>query len=576
MKNFIFLTIFSLLGFQLTALTKADLPDHPGMANNGFVMRLMKALNGELPPKPELDTTVRAQLAIMQKPMKAETYTFVVQNKNGQDVTVTVEGDRYELKHYLKTEIKDWLSEENEVSVLDTSTFIRATLRNAPVAFLGYTLKAASSKRIIIALKNLPLKEVKVQGPEGKATKAVMAMIQSHLNDKPYLKSYDIQNLVKTLQNLPGYQGVELDFKPTQKKDGLVAVIQLKKVDEHHIGYLFKNDLSSKVGPINNSFSFNADNVFMDHDALKLYTTLSQEPKNLWGMGFDYNYLLTDSGIRHGISVSRFDIDPEGLDADRNLSTKNANYATYFVFPLYQDLTDEVTLTTILDHKRGSTNAPGLTLIRVPDGLGPNIVTRLNNNLKSIQTNFIASMKYNFMDTWGGKNGVTLNYVKGLGLTIDKARDSDRGNLSAWSILMGLTRKQDLGAGFAVTPSVDMQWASSKAGPNQNYAFGGRAIERAYKNHAVQGQSGVRAGLKVSYMDFIYAYYGYGRIKNHANNIGTTKEEATATGVGVTIPLFQYILANVEYAVPLKRHTIYADGKHRNKLFVTVGGRWKF
>lgn len=246
------------------------------------------------------------------------------------------------------------------------------------------------------------------------------------------------------------------------------------------------------------------------------------------------------------------------------------------MFPLYRDLTDEVILTTTLEHKRGSTNAPGTRIRIIPENVGPLAESFLNAKLKSIQTNFIASLKYNFKDTWDGKNGLNLNYVKGLGLTIDKARDRVRSNLNAWSILLGYMRKQNVGAGFAITPSVDMQWASAKAGPNQNYSFGGRAIERAYKNHAVQGQSGMRTGVKVSFMDFVYAYYSYGRIKNHANSIGTRKEEATATGVGVTIPLFQYVLANVEYAIPLKRRTLYADGKHRNKLFVSVGGRWKF
>ncbi|MAP23927.1 MAG: hypothetical protein CMM87_00110 [Rickettsiales bacterium] len=575
MKNFIVVTIISLLGLQASALTKAALPDHPALKNNNFVIRLMKALNGELPPKPKPDTTVRAQLALTPKPLQAQTYTFIAQNKNGQDVTVTIEGDRYELKHYLKTEIKNRLAQESTVDSATVNKLIREILKNSPVIFLGYSLKSVTGTKFVFVLKNLPLKMAKVQGPEGIATPSVVAMVENHLNNKPYITAYDVQNMVRTIQELPGYQGAEINFKPSQTKDSLILLLQLKKTEDHHIGYLFKNDLSDKVGPLNNSFSFTANNAFMDHDALKIYTVLSQEPKNLWGMGLDYNYLLTDSGIRHGFSVGRMNIDPEGLDANRNLSTKNANYATYFVFPLYQDLTDEVILTTILDHKRGSTNAPGLTIIRVLDDGGLNI-TNLNDTIKSIQTNFIANLKYNFKDTWGGKNGLTLNYVKGLGLTIDKARDRDRGNLSAWSILLGFTRKQDLGDGFAVTPSVDMQWASAKAGPNQNYAFGGRAIERAYKNHAVQGQSGVRAGLKVSYMDFIYAYYGYGRIKNHANNISTRKEEATATGVGVTIPLFQFILANVEYAIPLKRRTLYADGKHHNKLFVSVGGRWKF
>jgi len=567
---------FNLLAFSLIMcmpiLAESDRSKAPTAQSKSFVLRLLEALNGpsqERVKKP--DTQVAAQIQLTQNKIDQKKYTIDGVLKSGQKIKLNVFDDRYDLQHYLKTNLSNGLQTLPSLTLQELQGLVGDAIRNAPVLLLGYSIRQKSPTDYSIILRDLPLKKVNVLGPKDKATSALISIIKRSLDRQPFTSRYKLQNLIKKIKELPGYRkaGVKLDL--LESKDAASLTIQLRETEEHQIGYSFKNDLSTKLGPINNTFSFVADNAFMDHDRLLLYTLLSQEPKNLWGAGFDYTYLLTDTGVRHGISVSRFNIDPEGLDVNRNLSTKNHNYATYLIIPLYQDLTDELIFVPKLDQSRGSTNS-----IQQIAAIIPGNVNFLNRNLKSIQTNFTATLTYKSQDTWGGKNDLNLRYKKGLGLTIDKARDSDRSNLSAWSILLGYERKQNLGNGISVTPSFDVQWADKDTGPNQSYNYGSKKIERAYRSHQVQGQSGIRSGIQISYMDFIYSYYSYGRIKNHANNEGTTKEEVTSTAVGLNVPLFQYLFANVEYAIPLKRRTIYADGKHRNKLFVSVSGRWKF
>ncbi|PLX30128.1 MAG: hypothetical protein C0582_01060 [Alphaproteobacteria bacterium] len=308
MRNFYLFTVVGLTALGASALSKADLPDRPQIKEDGFVMRLMEALNGKLEPKPRPDTTVVARVDLTQKPLQRKSYSFDVALKTGQKMTVKVTGDRYDLQHYLKVTLTQAFSEKEALNLDSARALVADAARNAPVILLGYSLKQPSSTQLTVDLNDLPLKKVNVQGPKDKATAAVLSMIQTNLDNQPFTTRYAVQNLIKNLQALPGYQGTKVTIAPDAKNESVILTVQLKKAEEHHIGYLFKNDLSTKVGPLNNTLSFSANNAFTDHDNLNLYTILSQEPKNLWGMGMNYNYLLSDSGIRHGIMVNRFNL----------------------------------------------------------------------------------------------------------------------------------------------------------------------------------------------------------------------------------------------------------------------------
>ena len=63
-------------------------------------------------------------------------------------------------------------------------------------------------------------------------------MIQTNLDNQPFTTRSAVQNLIKNLQALRGYQGTEVTIAPDAKNESVILTVQLKKAEEHHIGYL--------------------------------------------------------------------------------------------------------------------------------------------------------------------------------------------------------------------------------------------------------------------------------------------------------------------------------------------------
>ncbi len=195
---------------------------------------------------------------------------------------------------------------------------------------------------------------------------------------------------------------------------------------------------------------------------------------------------------------------------------------------------------------------------------------------------FRLGATYDFTDPYQGRNLISLDVSKGLGI-FDGSDEGDL-NLSRADANPNFTKldayygRQDyLGNSLFLNTSLAGQWASSSLFSSEEFGYGGQSFGRAYDSSEITGDHGIAASAELSYAGLKpiknhqinpYLFYDIGKVWNKGN-AAIDQISAASAGFGTKIHHNDGFIFDTALAFPLTKpiDTPIQGGNGKNPVF---------
>ncbi len=192
-------------------------------------------------------------------------------------------------------------------------------------------------------------------------------------------------------------------------------------------------------------------------------------------------------------------------------------------------------------------------------------------------------LQYDFHDSLGGNNLVSIEWSKGLDILANRKSGSDllsrstaRSNYS--KVDMQLARLQTVSKQWSFYSAMRAQYAFNELLSSEEVGFGGQSYGRGYDNgeitgdHAWLGRAELRYQIpsqQPRHLADLYWFFDAGVVWNINHNTQEHRQSATSTGMGFHYRFDEYLRTQVEISKPISR-VVNTQGTKEPRVFLSM------
>ncbi len=451
-------------------------------------------------------------------------------------------------KEALKGLYGDLLDTEISVQRLfQIAESIQKKYRSAGYLLTRVIVPAQTAKDGVFQLRVIEgfISKVTIEGDIGSVLRRVQVYLDQLTRAQP-VNNRDLERYLLLVTDIPGVTAAGI-LRPDKNKFGASELV-VKATRKPFEGSLFANNRGSKfTGPkrIAISVQENAATAFGERVELFLFAAEDNEQK--FGQ-LTYEQLVSNEGMKFGVSAAAGPSEPGYTLEDLNLETESRSARVFFTYPVMRSRSKNLYI-------KG-----GFDAIRSTVEFTNTITSRDRLRVVYVDTS------YEFEDQFSGQSTVGLGLRQGLHILGASKTGDDKLSRSAGqsdvTVLQARGKRyQPLTDEFGFFFTTNAQYAFDSLLADEEFSVGGELFGRGYDPAELKGDHGIgftaearyskrsKSGLLNGYQ--AYGFYDLGSVWN--KDSGQGRDSLASVGMGVRMRIKNIFFLDLEVAKPLTK-----------------------